>query len=297
MDAFRRLAAKWGVPGGTLFPQARSVDALAPLRDVCMAATAFVLDVPLTMPASQHWKKCLEGIESRGIEGLEELKVLYGTHEKTTELWKKLDLAIATPIEQAIRSGVDLVSKRAVFEVSLDISRASSKPAFRANETRITKLVKQHRNALYEKLPAGPALRGTISEHRWGDSTTRGGTAFLTKWVAKHPALDHLTLHLRGTAAALLTHAELFPPGNHHVMAFLDAPVPVATALAMFAKRKTYPGLLSFTVGVPDGADAITDLCLKLTPKGLDLEVTSLDELAPNAGKALGLKLALSDVD
>lgn len=297
LDAFRRLTAKYDIAAGDLFPQARSVSDLGPLREICTNASAFVLDAPLKVEAGRHWEALQKKVDARGTSGLAQLFVAYGSMEKTVEPWKTLGLSLSTPMEQAVRSGFDFVAKRVAFEVSLDRSRASSKPAFRANEPRIKKFLDQHQEHLFRQLPAGPASRDTLVRHRWGKPETRAGRAFLTRWLGKHPTLDRLTIHARGTAAALFDHAALFPKGESHVMAFIDEPVEVAAAIAMFAKRKTYDGLLSFSTGVDDNAEGLNGLSLRLSKKGLVLEVTSLDELGPKSGNPLGLRLELSDID
>jgi hypothetical protein len=166
LDAFRRLATKYEIVAGNLFPQARSVRDLGPLREICTSASAFVLDVPLNVEAGNHWEALQKKVDTRGTGGLEQLFVAYGSMEKTVEPWKALGLAISIPMEQAVRSGFDFVAKRVAFEVSLDRSRASSKPAFRANEPRISKFLDQHEEALFRRLPAGPASRDTLVRHR-----------------------------------------------------------------------------------------------------------------------------------
>lgn len=297
LDAFRRLTTKYDIVAGDLFPQARAVSDLGPLRGLCTNASAFVLDVPLKVEAGAHWEALQKKVDARGTSGLEQLFVAYGSVEKTVEPWKALGLAISTPIERAVRSGFDFVAKRVAFEVSLDRSRAASKPAFRANEERIKTFLDQHEEALFRQLPAGPASGDNLVPHRWGKPQTRGGRAFLTRWLSEHTTLDHLTIHARGTASALFDHAALFPAGeSHHVMAFIDEAVDVAAAMVMFASRKTYNGLLSFSVGVPDDTEGLNGFTLMLSKKGLALEVTSFDELGPKVGKALGLRLELADL-
>lgn len=297
LDAFHRLVSKYDIVDGNLFPQPRAMEALAPLRDVCGSAGAFVLDIPLHEPASKHWALAAERVEARGTNGLEQLMMLYGTLEKTVAPWKELAIPISIPLEQAVRSGFDFVSGRAVFEVSLDYSRASMRPAFRADAARISESLKLHREALFRDLPAEPTHDDPLSEHRWGKPETGGGPAFLTKWLAEHPTLDRLTIHINGTVAALLEHADLFPAGvEHQVMAFTDQAVPVPVALEMF-EANTYRGLLSFTAKVADNPHGVRSLCLQLSEKGLALEVSSPDELGPKVGKSLDLKLKLTDVD
>jgi len=79
-------------------------------------------------------------------------------------------------------------------------------------------------------------------------------------------------------------------------MAFTDEAVPVPAALAMF-EESTYHGLLSFTAALLDNPEGVGNLRLLLSEEGLELEVSSPDELGPKVGKSLGLKLKLTDVD
>lgn len=297
LAAFHRLVGKYKVVSGQLFPQPRSLADLAPLRGAGDEVTAFVLHVPLRETASDHWRSAAERVAARGTDGLVELMLLYGTVEKTVEPWKKLGVSISTPIERSVSSGFEFVSGRAVLQVTLDCSRASARPAFRRDEERITKYLARHRSELYRGLPAAPARRGDRDGPRWGKPETRGGPTFLTNWLREHAALDHLSVHARGSAAALLEHADLFPDGAEpHVMAFMHEPVKVADALPMF-EAKRYSGLLSYSAGVPDNPEGVGDLTLKLSTKGLELEISSGEELGPKVGKALGLKLELGDVD
>jgi hypothetical protein len=298
LDAFRRLAVKYDIVAGDLFPQARSVGDLEPLREICTNASAFVLDVPLKIAPGRHWAALQKKVDARGTRGLELLFVGYGTVETTVEPWKAPGLAISTPIERAVRTGFDFAAGRVGFEVSLDRSRAASKPTFRANEARITSFLDQHQEDLFRQLPAGRAASNELEGHRWATSKARGGRVFLTRWLSEHAGLNHLTIHARGTAAALFDHAELFPEADsHHVMAFIDEAIELEAAIAMFGRRKTYKGLLSFSVGAGDNAEGLNGFSLLLSKKGLVLEVTALDELDPKVGKALGLRFELADID